>query len=83
MYRYTETIAGLTRTYEAESPEQVVALVLAVTIDVQSAIDVKIQTGAQLANVDIEELTQRVREGIETDLKEAIHEGCFDISPKR
>jgi hypothetical protein len=39
MYRYTEKIGDLTRTYEAESPEKVVELVLSVTMDIQPLID--------------------------------------------
>lgn len=67
MYKYTETIGGLTRTYEAETPEEVVALVLAVTMDIQPAIDLRIKEGAQLSNVDIEELTRRVMEELKVE----------------
>ncbi|SFM37749.1 hypothetical protein [Pelosinus propionicus] len=53
MYKYTEEIGGLTRTYEAESPEKVVELVLAVTIDIQSEINKRQREKQQLTGVDI------------------------------
>lgn len=65
MYRYTERINDLTRTYEAETPEQVVALVLAVTMDIQSIINLRAAAGQQLANVDLEKLTRRIMADID------------------
>lgn len=61
MYRYTEKIGDLTRTYEAESPEKVVELVLAVTMDIQPEIDKRCLERQQLTNVNLAKLEQLVK----------------------
>lgn len=60
MYRYAETIGNLTRTYEAETTQGVVDLVMAVTIDIQNAISAKQAVNVQLTNVDLPKLQEEV-----------------------
>lgn len=67
MYRYTEKIGDPTRTYEAKSPEKVVELVLAVTIDIQPEIDKRYRDKKQLAGVDVSKLTEKNKERMKND----------------